>query len=70
MLKKLFKFGSNKDDIIEIWSTINGLPEIVPVKQSHHFLPDWWIKTPKWQNKVVQEQNIKNNIRNKMSCYT
>ena len=54
MLKKLFKFGSNKDDIIEIWSTINGLPEIVPVKESHHFLPDWWIKTPKWQSEKAQ----------------
>ena len=65
MLKKLFKFGSKKDDIIEIWSDIAGLPEVIPVKESHHFLPDWWIKTPKWQSEKVQEQNIKNNIHNK-----
>ena len=65
MLKKLFKFGKNKEDVIEIWTRHEGLPKVVPVKSSSHFMPKWWINTPKWQNEKVQEQNTKNNIHNK-----
>jgi len=65
MLKKLFKFGENKEDVIEIWSTTEGLPDVEPVKESSHFLPQWWINTPKWQDDGQKEANITDNVNNK-----
>tara|TARA_B100000900_G_scaffold94029_1_gene77265 strand:- start:1858 stop:2634 length:777 start_codon:yes stop_codon:yes gene_type:complete len=65
MLKKLFKFGPNKEDIIEVWSTIEGLPEVEPVKESHNFMPNWWVNSPQWQSEKHQEANVTNNISNK-----
>ena len=65
MLKKLFKFGENKDDVIEVWSSIEGLADVEPIKESSHFLPSWWLNTPMWQNKEVKEGNVTNNIHNK-----
>ena len=65
MLKKLFKFGENKEDVIEVWSLIEGLPDVEPIKESSHFLPSWWLNTPMWQNNDVKEGNITNNIHNK-----
>ena len=65
MLKKIFKFGPKKEDIIEIWSTIEGLPAVEPVKDSSHFLPKWWVNTPQWQNEAVKKGNTTDNINNK-----
>ena len=39
MLKKLFKFGSKKEDVIDIWSDIEGIPGVEPIKESHNFMP-------------------------------
>ena len=65
MLKKIFKFGPKKEDKIEIWSRVKGLPDVIPVQESRHFLPDWWTKTPMWQDNEVKSENIRNNINNK-----
>ena len=65
MLKKIFKFGPKKEDKIEIWSRVKGLPDVIPVQESRHFLPDWWTKTPMWQDDNVKSENIRNNLHNK-----
>lgn len=67
MLKKLFKFGSNKEDVIQVWSRIEGLTSVEPVKEAHHFLPDWWLRASMWQNPEVLKKNkeTNNNINNK-----
>ena len=48
MLKKIFKIGPKKEDKIEIWSDVPGLTEVMPVQESFHFLPNWFVKTPSW----------------------
>ena len=65
MLKKIFKIGPKKDDVIQIWSRIEGLDAVEPIRQSHHFMPDWWMKTPPWQNDSVKTKNTTDNINNK-----
>ena len=65
MLKKLFKFGDKKEDVIEVWSHIEGIPDVEPVKESSNFLPKWWTNTPAWQNDNVRESNFTDNINNK-----
>ena len=67
MLKKLFKFGPNKEDVIQVWSRIEGLTSVEPVKEAHHFLPDWWLRASMWQNPEVLKKNKEtdNNINNK-----
>ena len=65
MLKKIFKFGSNKDDVIEIWSRFPGLADVEPPKESKYFLPKWWTTAQKWQSEDVKKNNIRDNITNK-----
>ena len=48
LLKKIFKIGPKKEDKIEIWSSASGLTEVMPVQESFHFLPNWFVKTPSW----------------------
>jgi len=65
MLKKLFKFGPKKEDVIDIWSDIEGIPGVEPIKESHNFMPKWWTNTPSWQNDKVLKDNKINNLQNK-----
>ena len=48
MLEKIFKIGPKEEDKIEIWSDVPGLTEVMPVQESFHFLPNWFVKTPSW----------------------
>jgi len=48
MLEKIFKIGPKKEDKIEIWSDIPGLADVIPVQKSSHFMPEWFLKTPRW----------------------
>ena len=61
MFKKIFNFGPKKEDKIEWWTAIEGLENIAPVQTSSHYIPDWWQKTPHWQDDGVKEDNIKSN---------
>ena len=65
MFKKIFNFGSKKEEKIEWWSDIEGLPGVVPIETSSNFIPKWWTNMPMWQNDDVKEANTKNNIVNK-----
>ena len=65
MFKKIFNFGPKKEDKIEWWTSVEGLENIAPVQTSSHFIPDWWQKTPHWQDDGVKEDNVRNNILNK-----
>ena len=65
MFKKIFNFGPKKEDKIEWWTAIEGLENIAPVQTSSHFIPDWWQKTPHWQDDEVKAANKTNNITNK-----
>ena len=66
MLKKLFKIGPKKEDTIQVWSTERGLSGVIPVQESFNFMPDWFVKAPKWKNeKIDGEKNKKDNVNNK-----
>ena len=65
VFKKIFNFGSKKEEKIEWWSDIEGLPGVVPIETSSNFIPKWWTNMPMWQNDDVKEANTKNNIVNK-----
>jgi len=51
MLKKIFKIGPKKEDKIEIWSDVPGLADVIPVQESSNFMPEWFLKTPRWSEK-------------------
>ena len=54
MLKKLFKIGPKKEDTIQVWSTERGLSGVIPVQESFNFMPDWFVKAPKWKNEKIK----------------
>jgi len=35
-----------KNNEIVFWSELKGLPDIVPIRESKHFIPDWFKKAP------------------------
>ena len=51
LLKKIFKIGPKKEDKIEIWADVPGLVDVIPVQESSYFMPDWFLKTPRWSEK-------------------
>ena len=65
MFKKIFNFGSKKEEKIEWWSDIEGLPGVVPIETSSNFIPKWWTNMPMWQDDKVKQNNTTNNIVNK-----
>ena len=66
MLKKIFKFGPKKEDIIEIWCSITGLKDVIPVQTAGHFIPKWYENMPKWNSKQVEKlDHFRKNVSNK-----
>ena len=39
-------FWKKKNNKIVFWSDLRGLPDIVPIKESKHFIPEWFKNTP------------------------
>jgi len=35
-----------KDNEIIFWTNAKGLPDIVPIRESKYFIPDWFKKAP------------------------
>ena len=35
-----------KNNEIDFWTDLKGLPVIIPIKESKHFIPEWFKKTP------------------------
>ena len=35
-----------KNNEIVFWTDLKGLPDIIPIKESKHFIPEWFKKTP------------------------
>lgn len=62
--KKIINIGDDPDNQITIWSEIEGLPDVVPVKPGHHFMPDWFVKAPTFSGSdASKEPNNKGTIR-------
>tara|TARA_Y100000296_G_C5128018_1_gene233961 strand:- start:323 stop:1036 length:714 start_codon:yes stop_codon:yes gene_type:complete len=39
-------FWKKKNNKIVFWSDLKGLPDIVPIRESKHFIPEWFKKAP------------------------
>jgi len=51
-----------KDKEIVFWCDLKGLPDIVPVKESKHFIPEWFKKAPAFEpgsNELIDLPTVK-----------
>jgi len=42
----MFKFNTNDNKEITVWSTVEGLEQVVPVQRATDFIPEWFRKMP------------------------
>tara|TARA_Y100001951_G_C11227395_1_gene232497 strand:- start:21 stop:743 length:723 start_codon:yes stop_codon:yes gene_type:complete len=43
-------FWKKKNNKIIFWSGLKGLPDIVPIRESKHFIPEWFKKAPSFRS--------------------
>ena len=51
-----------KNNEIVFWSSLKGLPDIVPIRESKHFIPEWFKKAPSFplsSNKLTAVPTVK-----------
>jgi len=51
-----------KNNEIVFWSELKGLPDIVPIRESKHFIPDWFKKAPSFlpeDNELISLPTVK-----------
>ena len=51
-----------KNNEIVFWTDLKGLPDIVPIKESKHFIPEWFKKAPSFlpeENELTAMPTVK-----------
>ena len=55
-------WNRKKNNKIVFWSDLKGLPDIVPIRESKHFIPEWFKKAPSFlpeDNELIDMPTIK-----------
>ena len=55
-------WNRKKDNEIVFWTDLKGLPDIVPIRESKHFIPEWFKKAPSFpldSNELTSTPTVK-----------
>jgi hypothetical protein len=55
-------FWKKKNNKIVFWTDLKGLPDIVPIRESKHFIPEWFKKAPSFMpgyNELISMPTVK-----------